>query len=227
MMKITYYGHSCFLVRVNNKNLLFDPSITSNALASHIDVNSIKADYILVSHGHNDHIEDASLIAKNNNATIISNFEIIEWFARQGFKNLHSMNIGGKCNFDFGSVKFLNAVHSSSLPDGSYGGNPCGFLIESNQGNFYFAGDTGLTYDFKLIGEYKKINFAFLPIGDIYTMGIDNAIIASDFIKCNKIIGMHYDTFPAIKINKIKAVDKFERAGKELILLKIGESINI
>lgn len=137
------------------------------------------------------------------------------------------MNTGGKYPFEFGNVKFFNAVHSSVMPDGTYGGNPGGFIIQSDEGYFYFAGDTGLTYDMKLIGEFSKIDFAFLPIGNNFTMGVDNAIIAADMIKCEKIIGMHYDTFPHIVIDKKEAIEKFDRAGKELILLNIGESYNI
>ena len=136
------------------------------------------------------------------------------------------MNIGGKTKFDFGNVKCVNAVHSSCLPDGSNGGNPMGFVVESSEGNFYYAGDTALTYDMKLIGDYRSINFAFLPIGDNFTMGVDNAIIATEFINCPDIIGMHYDTFGFIKIDKNEAVKKFESAGKKLTLLEIGQTIS-
>jgi L-ascorbate metabolism protein UlaG (beta-lactamase superfamily) len=134
------------------------------------------------------------------------------------------MNIGGHWFFEFGKVKCVVAVHSSTLPDGSYGGNPMGFLLETDEGNLYYAGDTALTYDMKLIGDYKQIDVAFLPIGNNFTMGIDNAIIAADFIKCEKIIGMHYDTFGYIKIDHKEATEKFNVAGKELTLMKIGES---
>ncbi len=227
-MQITYYGHACFEVKVNNKKLLFDPYITPNKLAEHIDFKSIKPDYVLISHGHSDHIADAVAISKQSDAIFISNFEITNWLSAKGVKNVHPMNLGGSFDFDFGSVKFFSAQHSSSLPDGSYGGNPGGFLIKGNhERNFYFAGDTGLTYDLKLIREYISIDFAFLPIGNNFTMGVDNAMIASEFINCDKIIGMHYDTFDIIKIDKEVAVEKFNRAGKELILFKIGETINI
>ena len=137
------------------------------------------------------------------------------------------MNIGGQWRFDFGAVKCVNAVHSSVLPDGSYGGNPMGFLIETKNKNFYYAGDTALTYDMKLIGEYRNIDFALLPIGDNFTMGIDNAIIASDFINCNNIIGVHYDTFGYIKIDSNDAIRKFNSAGKNLQLIPIGDTIEI
>lgn len=224
-MNITYYGHSCFGVEVNNKHLLFDPFISPNELAKNINVNNVKADYILISHGHEDHIADAVAIAKRTNAKVICNWEIYVWLNKQGVENIHPMNIGGKIKLDFGNVKCVNAVHSSSLPDGSNGGNPMGFVVESTEGNFYYAGDTALTYDMKLIGDYRKINFAFLPIGDNFTMGVDNAIIACDFINCKDIIGMHYDTFGFIKINQEEAIQKFNQNGKKLTLLKIGESI--
>jgi L-ascorbate metabolism protein UlaG (beta-lactamase superfamily) len=206
---------------------LFDPFITGNDLAKDIRIKDIKADFIFISHGHQDHIGDVVEIAKNTKATVVSNFEVINWLENKGVKKSHSMNIGGKCTFTFGTVKYMNAVHSSSMPDGSYGGNPGGFLVESSEGKFYFAGDTGLTYDLKLIGEFVRLDFVCLPIGNNYTMGVDNAIIASDFLKCENVIGMHFDTFPVIKIDKELALEKFSRAGKNLTLLNIGQSINI
>jgi L-ascorbate metabolism protein UlaG (beta-lactamase superfamily) len=225
-MNITYYGHACFEVVVKGKKLLFDPFISGNPLVKDIDIKKIHPDYILISHGHADHVGDVVAIAKQSNATVISNFEIVNWLQQHGVKNVHPMNTGGKFTFDFGSVKFFNAVHSSTLPDGTNGGIAGGFIIQSDEAHFYFAGDTGLTYDMKLIGEYMCVNFAMLPLGNNFTMGIDNAIIASNMINCNKIIGMHYDTFPYIVIDKNEALEKFHRAGKELILLNIGETYN-
>ena len=226
-MKITYYGHSCFTLEVAGKTILFDPFISPNELAKGIDINSIKADFILISHGHEDHIADAVAIALNTGAVVISNWEIIAWLGKHGVKNVHPMNIGGHWFFDFGKVKCVNAVHSSSLPDGSYGGNPMGFLLETIDGNVYYAGDTALSMDMKLIGDYKQIDIAFLPIGNNFTMGIDNAIIAADFIKCDKIIGMHYDTFGYIKIDQSEAIEKFSATGKELVLMPIGNTIKL
>lgn len=224
-MQITYYGHSCFGVEVNGKNLLFDPFITPNELAKNIDATQVKADYILISHGHEDHIADAVSIAKRTGAKVICNWEISVWLQKQGIDNVHPMNTGGKVKLDFGNVKCVKAEHSSMLPDGSNGGNPMGFVVESIEGNFYYAGDTALTYDMKLIGEYRSINFAFLPIGDNFTMGPENAMIASEFINCSDIIGMHYDTFGYIQIDKTEAQRKFELSGKNLTLLEIGQTI--
>jgi L-ascorbate metabolism protein UlaG (beta-lactamase superfamily) len=223
-MQVTYFGHSCFQVEINGKKLLFDPFIKDNPLAANVDISSIKPDYILISHGHWDHLADAISIAKQSGATVISNFEIIGWLEKQGLKKTHGMNTGGHWIFEFGKVKCVQAIHSSSLPDGTYGGNPMGFLVETTSGNFYYAGDTALHLDMKLIGDYKKMKFAFLPIGNNYTMGIDNAVIASDFIKCDKVVGMHYDTFDMILIDHKEAKHKFELSGKELILMKIGEN---
>lgn len=223
-MNITYYGHSCFEVQLNGKKVLFDPFISPNPLAAKIDVKTILPDYILISHGHADHIADTVQIAKQSGALVVTSYEIQQWLHAQGVTNTLGMNIGGKTKLDFGNVKCVAAAHSSSLPDGSYGGLAMGFVVESSVGNFYYAGDTALTYDMKLIGDYRQIDFAFLPIGDNFTMGVDNAIIACDFINCGKIIGMHYDTFPPIKIDKQEAVSKFSRAGKQLNLLEIGQT---
>lgn len=226
-MKISYYGHSCFGIEIKGKNLLFDPFISQNPLIPEtgISADTVAADYILVSHAHFDHIGDCISIAQRTGATVVSNWEICMWLNKQGIEKTHPMNIGGKWKFDFGNVKSVIAQHSSSLPDGSYGGTPMGFVVETEEGNFYYAGDTALTYDMKLIGEYRKIDFAFLPIGDNFTMGIDNAILASEFINCSDIIGMHFDTFGFIKIDHHEAVKKFERAGNKLKLMSLGEVI--
>ena len=226
-MNISYYGHSCFSVVVNGKKLLFDPFISGNPLAKAIDVNTMEADYILLSHGHGDHLGDTIAIAQRTKAKVVCSADIENWLNKKGVANTHGMNIGGKWKFEFGFVKCVVAVHSSSMPDGSYGGNPMGFIVESTQNNFYYSGDTALTYDMKLIGEYRQVDFAFLCIGDNFTMSVDNAIIASNFIKCDKIIGMHYDTFESIKIDKETAKTKFDTAGKELILISVGDSLDI
>ena len=226
-MQITYYGHSCFLVELEGKKILFDPFITPNDLAKNIDVDTLKPDYILLSHGHQDHMADVERICKNNKATLVSNFEITSWFQNKGVENVHPMNLGGSKEFEWGSVKMVNAVHSSSFPDGSYAGNPAGFVIKSKGNCFYFAGDTALTLDMKLIAEEFKIDFAFMPIGDNFTMGIQDALKAADFVGTNKIIGMHYDTFPYIVIDQKHVHQVAAKAGKELKLFEIGQTLTI
>jgi len=227
-MKLTFYGHSSFLVEIKGKKILFDPFISPNEQAKSIDINSIEADYILVSHGHQDHVYDVEAIAKRTGAKVVSNFEIVSWFEGKGITNTHPMNHGGKWNFDFGSVKYVNAVHSSTLPDGSNGGNPGGFVILSEEGNFYFAGDTALTNDMKLIPlTCGNIDFCVFPIGDNFTMGVEDAAIAADFVSCDRIVGVHYDTFGYIVIDKEEAKNSFNKIGKELILPNIGETIEI
>src|SRR6476646_5618901 len=195
-MKFTYYGHACFAVQANGKTLLFDPFISPNPLAAKIDVSVVAADLILVSHGHGDHVADVVEIAKRTSAKVIAPFEVGSWFEGKGVNNVQSMNHGGAAKTDFGRVKLTSAIHSSSMPDGSYGGNPCGFVVESSDGNFYYSGDSALTLDMKLIGEQTKLRFAVLPIGDFFTMGIDDALRAADFVRVTKIVGVHYDTFP-------------------------------
>ena len=226
-MNITYYGHACFLVEINGAKILFDPFITPNENAKDIDISSIQADYIFVSHGHVDHVADVEAVAKNTGATLVSNFEIVSWFQAKGVEKGHPMNHGGSWQFDFGKVKYVNAVHSSTLPDGSGGGNPGGFVVETPAGNLYFAGDTALTYDMKLIGEMHALDVALLPIGDNFTMGVDDAIMCSKFINCKNIIGMHYDTFGYIEINHEEAKSKFEAEDVALTLLKIGQTKEI
>jgi L-ascorbate metabolism protein UlaG (beta-lactamase superfamily) len=223
-MKLTYYGHSSFSVEVNQRTLLFDPFITPNDLARSVDINTIAADYILISHGHVDHVADAAAIAKRTGAMIITNFEVANWFNGQGIQQTHPMNHGGGFQFDFGRVKYVNAIHSSSMPDGSYGGNPGGFLVESSAGNFYYSGDTALTLDMKLIGESTRLKFAVLCVGDNFTMGPDDAVKAAEFVGCHEIVGAHFDTFPPIKIDHQQAKNKFKAAGKILHLLKPGEA---
>jgi len=223
-MKFTFYGHACFSIETGGKKLLFDPFITGNELAKDIDINSIKADYILVSHGHGDHVGDLVAIAKNTGAMVIAAYEIVGWVQEQGVKNAHPMNFG-TYSFEFGKLKFLPAWHSSAMPDGRYGGNPGGFLIEGAEGNFYYSGDTCLMMDMQLIPRYAKLDFAILPLGGNFTMDADDALKAAEFIQCKKIIGVHFDTFGYIKIDHQKTIDKFKADGRELLLPKIGETI--
>jgi L-ascorbate metabolism protein UlaG (beta-lactamase superfamily) len=226
-MKLTYYGHACFAVEAGGKTLLFDPFITPNPLAKEIDAEKIPADFILVSHGHEDHVADVIDIAQRTGASVITSYEVGCWFEKKKLKNVQAMNHGGTMKTDFGRVKLTAAIHSSSMPDGSYGGNPCGFVVETRDGNFYYSGDTALTLDMKLIPETTKLRFAVLPIGDFFTMGIDDALRAADFVGVTKIVGVHYDTFPPIKIDHAAAQKAARRAGNELLLPRIGETIDV
>lgn len=225
-MKYTYYGHSTFLLELDNARILFDPFISPNGLAKGIDINSIKCDYILLSHGHFDHVTDVEVIAKNNDATIVAAYELAAYYGAKNFKH-HPMNIGGRWDFGTFSVKVVSAAHSSVLPDGTYSGNPVGFIINEGTKSIYYSGDTGLHMDMQLIGSYHKLDRAFLCIGDNFTMGADDAIIASDFIKCNKITGMHFDTIPYIVIDHEKTIKKFEQSGKTLVLPEIGKTYDV
>lgn len=227
MVKLTYLGQSSFHVKINGFNLIFDPMISTNPLAASIEMSKLKAEYILLSHGHGDHVADAETLGKQNNSKIISNFEVVSWYEQKGISG-HPMNLGGKYKFDFGTVKYVQAVHSSMLPDGSYGGSSGGFVIWNEDISFYFAGDTALTLDMKIIPMVcPTLDFAILPIGDNFTMGYEDAVIAAEFIQCDKIIGCHYDTFGYIKIDHEAAIREFKNAGKELILLQVGQSIDI
>ncbi len=227
MMDLTYYGHSCFSVRAGGKTLLFDPFITPNELAKGIDVSGVRPDFILVSHGHADHLADAAAIAGRSGATVISTYEVVVWLQGQGVASAHPMNHGGAKAFDFGRVKLVAAIHSSSFPDGSYAGNPCGFVVETRDGAFYYAGDTALTLDMKLIGEMHKPDLAVLPIGDNFTMGAADAARAAQWVGAKRAVGVHYDTFPPIQIDKGAARAAFRAAGVELLLPKIGETIRV
>jgi len=227
-MKVTYYGHSCFAVETGGRTLLFDPFITPNELAKGIDLNRLAADYILVSHGHFDHIADTVALATRTGATVISNYEITVWLGRQGVQRTHPLNHGGAARFDFGRVKYTPAVHSSSLPDGSYGGNPAGFLLTTNEGQkIYMAGDTGLFGDMRLIGE-EGIDLAVLPIGDNYTMGPADALRAVRLITPKHVLPIHYDTFPLIAQDVQRWAQQVEQeTGSKVHILKPGESLSL
>ncbi len=227
-MKITFLGHATILIETAGKKIIVDPFISENPVSKEkINVEDIEADYILVTHAHQDHVLDVQTIAENNPASrLISNFEIVTYFSKFGIDG-HAMNHGGSWNFDFGRITMVNAWHSSSFADGTYGGNPAGYVLESEGKSVYIAGDTGLTKDMELIPLFTKLDLAILPIGDNFTMGIDSAVIASGYVKANKILGYHYDTWPLIAIDHDKAKSAFDKAGKELILLPIGETIEI
>ena len=226
-MEVKYFGHSCFSIHIGGKTLLFDPFISPNPLAKDIDIKAIQADYILISHAHFDHIADAVEIALNTQAKIIAIWEICEWLQKQGCNNTHAMNIGGSFQFDFGRVQMVKAEHSSSFPDGSYGGQAAGFVLTGQDKTFYFAGDTALCADMQFLGDRHSIDLAFLPLGSNFTMDINDAVSASKLIRCQHFIGMHYDTFGYIVIDHEQAQNQFNASGKLLTLMNIGQSIQI
>jgi L-ascorbate metabolism protein UlaG (beta-lactamase superfamily) len=226
MMKYTYYGQSCFLLEADGLKFLFDPFITPNPLAKHIDIKTIEADYILVSHGHGDHVADLVALAEQTKAKVIGMVEVMAWAEKQGVTNIHEMNFG-KHKFDFGNLRMVWATHSSSNPDGSYGGNPAGYVLETAGKAIYFAGDTSLNADMSLLADLYNLDYAILPIGGNYTMDVDDALIATKLINCDKVIGVHYNTFPVIEIDTEEAVAKFHRENKQLYLPAIGETIEL
>lgn len=227
-MKVTYYGHSCFGLTVNEHKILFDPFITSNDLArDKVDISKIEVDFMFITHGHYDHITDAVSIATRTKCRVIANFEIAEWLRAKGLKKVHPMNLGGLVHMPLGKIKYVTAVHSSKLPDGTYGGSAGGFVIDFGDLCIYYAGDTALTLDMQLIPGHFDVNHVFLPIGDNFTMGVEDAITAAEFVKCKSVIGMHYNTFPYIVIDEMEAKLKFESAGANLTLMKIGETIEL
>lgn len=226
-MQLTYYGQSCFSVLVNEKHILFDPFISGNELAKDIDIHEIPADYILVSHAHNDHIMDCLAIALRTGAKVICGYEIHEWLQAKGVHNTHPMNTGGKWAFEDFTVKCTAAQHSSSFADGSYGGTPMGFIVYAGDKSFYYSGDTSLTMDMQLIPRWADLSFAVLPVGDNFTMGIDDAIMAAQFVNVSKVVGVHFDTFGYIKINHEEAIAAFAKENIELKLLRIGEATEL
>jgi len=226
-MKFTYYGHSCFSVFAGGKTLLFDPFITPNELASAIDVDGIQADYIFISHAHFDHTTDVMRVARRTGAIVLGGWELYEWLNKNGLKNTHPINPGGQFTHDFGTVKCFIAQHSSSLPDGSYGGVACGFAFQTPNGNFYYSGDTGLTLDMQLIRDWAALDFAVFPVGDGLTMGVEDAIKAARLVCVNKVVGVHYDTFDFIRINHLNAIKSFKDANMTLHLLNIGSCVEV
>jgi len=226
-MKLTCFGHSCFLVESAGTRFLFDPFIRPNPLAAHIEVEKIQADVILISHAHMDHIADAVELATRTGAKVLASWEVADWLGKQGVTTAHPMNHGGSVKTHGARIKMVNAIHSSSLPDGSYGGNPAGFVVETSEGSFYYSGGTALTLDMNLIAEEFDLAFAVLPIGDNFTMGATDAVKAARLCGAEVVVGVHYDTFPPITINKADAVAEFEKEGFRLVLPAIGATVEI
>jgi len=226
MPKLTYLGHSAFILEGAGTSIIIDPFLTGNPVAAK-SANEVKVDWVILTHGHGDHLGDAIDITKANNATLIAPFELASYCGAKG-ATIHPMHIGGSFNFPFGKVKLTIAHHGSAIVDGeniTYTGNPCGVLITIEGKTFYHPGDTGLFYDMKLIGEMNKINLAVLPIGDNFTMGIDDAVKATEFLKPAKVIPMHYKTFEVIEVDPQEFVNKVAIKGFSAQVLEFGGSI--
>ncbi|MBI1903027.1 MAG: metal-dependent hydrolase [Planctomycetia bacterium] len=196
MATLIWYGHGTWGLETAGQHLLVDPFLDDNPAAP-VKADAVQADFLLVSHGHYDHVADAEKIAKRTGALVISNYEICTWLEKRGVRRTHGMNLGGQCQQPFGKVKLTVAHHSSVLPDGSPGGNPGGFLLTLPAGKIYFACDTALFGDMALIGR-AGIDLAVLPIGDNYTMGPDDAIEAVRLLKPKRVVPSHYNTWPVI-----------------------------
>lgn len=226
-MKLTCHGHSCFTVETGGFSLLFDPFVTPNPLASGIvDVSSLRPDFILLSHGHFDHVADAETVASGSGATLIGGYEVTEWFGKKGIEKRIPMNSGGTVTLPFGRVTFTPALHSSSMPDGSCGGQAGGFRVETQEGAFYYSGDTALTRDIELVAAAGPLAFAVLCIGDHFTMGYRDAATAAGWLGVAQVVGVHHGTFPPIVIDRRDAVETFSAKGITLHLPGPGESLD-
>lgn len=224
--KLTWLGHGGWAIQSAGHQVLIDPFLDDSPVAP-LRADQVQADFILVSHGHFDHVADVPKIAARTGATVVSNYEICEWLSRKGVEKTHGMNIGGGYGFPFGRVKLTIAHHTSMLPDGAYGGQPSGFLISFAEGMAYFACDTGLFYDMKLIGA-KGLTLASLPIGDNFTMGPDDALEAVKLLAPKRVVPVHNNTWPLIAQDARAWAERVRRETRcEPVVLAPGESIEL
>lgn len=223
-LKIEYIAHSAFYITSGDYGILIDPFISQNPLAKFDTASNIITD-ILLTHAHADHLGDAIPISREKKARITAVFELANYCENKGAL-VDGINLGGKIEFPWGSARFLPAFHSSSTPDGAYAGMPASILIEVDGVKIYHAGDTCLNSEMKVVGEFYKPDYAMLPVGSHFTMDIDEAVIAAQWLGAKKIIPMHYNTFGAIEVNIDEFKNKIEKAGKECLILKPSEIIN-
>lgn len=227
-ISVRYLGHACFEFNFNGTSVLLDPFVSYNPLAKHINVAELKPDFIFLSHAHEDHVADLATIQGQSGATVAAIVETAGWVRKQGISDdkVIEFNFGGTLSLPFGKVKMVYALHTNSTPDGMYGGAPCGFVFFIGNKKIYFAGDTALTLEMKLL-EDLKLDWAFLPIGGHYTMDMYDAVKAAGFIRCKNVIGMHYDTFSPVTIDSDEAKKVFAEADLNLNLLELGASIDL
>ncbi|MCP1223209.1 metal-dependent hydrolase [Sebaldella sp. S0638] len=228
-MKIKFLGQSCFLIETNGKNIITDPFLKDNPKNPTLLKDIPKLDLILITHAHSDHVGDAVELALRDDAVIVTGNELAKWLANKGVKVIPT-GIGGRKDFDFVSVKFTQAIHSSSINDNGqmlYGGLAAGILIYAEGKTIYHAGDTALFLDMKLIGETNKIDYAILPIGDNFTMGIDDSVTAAEWLGAKHYIPMHYNTFPLIEQNPEEWLEKIETAGLSGKIMNYGDILEI
>ncbi|WP_185860503.1 metal-dependent hydrolase [Blattabacterium cuenoti] len=228
-MKVTFFSHSTCMLEIHDKCLLIDPFFSGNPIFKNRNFVKLiqKIDYILLTHAHYDHVCDVEFFThKFINAVVISNYEISNYFDKKGIKT-YGINYGSFISFPFGKLKYVWAAHSSVFNDGTYGGNPGGFLLHTDEGNLYISGDTSVMYEMNLIPHFGKLKLSILPIGGRYTMDVEEAILAANFLKSEKILGVHYNTFEDIQIDKEQAKKRFFEKGKELILLDKGKTIYV
>lgn len=214
-LTLTYYGHATCAFTLDGAHIVVDPFFAPHNPATQVQVEDVPADFILQTHGHGDHIADTVALAQRTGATVICVPEIAAWLGKKGIEKTRGMNTGGSRSYAFGRVKLVVAHHSSGLPDGSYGGNPVGFLVNFNSGHdVYIAGDTSLTYDMRLIGEAGGVDLALLPIGDNFTMGPEDAVTAAQWVQAKHVVPVHFNTWPLIAQDGAAFAERLRRVAE-------------
>lgn len=228
-LTLTYYGHATVAFAFDGIHVVVDPFFAPGNPVATVGVGAIKADFILQTHAHGDHIGDTAALAQRTGATVICVPEIAGWLGKQGVRKTHGMNTGGAHTFPFGRAKLTIAHHSSGLPDGSYGGNPIGFLINFNSGHdVYIAGDTALTYDMRLIGEAGGVDLALLPIGDNFTMGPEDAVTAAQWVQAKHVVPVHYNTWPVIAQDGAAFAERLRRVAEiDCTVMQPGDTLEL